>query len=352
MRKRKLLRWISRKGFSRSDMSFLKLSDVTIGYPDKNRTRTIQKNLNLTADKGELIALIGKNGCGKSTLIRSIACLQPIFSGEISLENKDLISLKPEKRARLLSVVLTGQHSVASFNVRELISIGRDPYTGWLGSLSERDNEIISDAMKITYLEGFDDRSIYELSDGERQRVFIARALAQDTPLILLDEPTSHLDLPNRINILLLLQKLARETGKTIIISTHELETAMQVADKLWLMENSNGVAVGTPEDLVLNGSFEDIFQHSSYEFDKEYGSFIVQKNLDKFITTHVSKPNGLIARWTTKALSRKGYKITSDAPVELYVDEENKSWTLNFNGETIVTYSIEEALKALSYLN
>src|SRR5690554_7884853 len=155
MRKRKLLRWISRKGFLRSDMSFLKLSDVTIGYPDKNRTRTIQKNLNLTADKGELIALIGKNGCGKSTLIRSIACLQPIFSGEISRENKDLISLKPEKRARLLSVVLTGQHSVASFNVRELISIGRDPYTGWLGSLSERDNEIISDAMKITYLEGF-----------------------------------------------------------------------------------------------------------------------------------------------------------------------------------------------------
>src|SRR5690554_242075 len=210
MRKRKLLRWISRKGFLRSDMSFLKLSDVTIGYPDKNRTRTIQKNLNLTADKGELIALIGKNGCGKSTLIRSIACLQPIFSGEISLENKDLISLKPEKRARLLSVVLTGQQSVASFNVRDLVSIGRDPYTGWLGSLSERDNEIISDAMKITYLEGFEDRSIYELSDGERQRVFIARALAQDTPLILLDEPTSHLDLPNRINILSLDRKSTR----------------------------------------------------------------------------------------------------------------------------------------------
>ncbi len=333
-------------------MSFLQLSDLTIGYPDKNRVREIQSNLNLSADRGELIALIGKNGCGKSTLIRTIACLQPLYSGKILLENKDLVNLKPEKRARLVSVVLTGQHSVASFNVRELISIGRDPYTGWLGSLSDKDNEIISDAMNITYLEGFDDRSIHELSDGERQRVFIARALAQDTPLILLDEPTSHLDLPNRINILLLLQKLARNTGKTIIISTHELETAMQVADKLWLMEKGKGVTVGAPEDLVLNGSFEEIFHHHSYEFDKEYGSFIVKENLDKFVTTIVSKPDGLMARWTTKALSRKGYKIISNAPVELMVNEENRTWTLRYNNETIVTHSIEEALKALSYLN
>lgn len=335
-----------------SDMSFLKLSDITIGYPDKNRTKTVQENLNLSADRGELIALIGKNGCGKSTLIRSIACLQPIYSGKIQLENKDLVNLKPEMRARLLSVVLTGQHSVASFNVRELVSIGRDPYTGWLGSLSERDNEIISDALIMTHLEGFEDRSIYELSDGERQRAFIARALAQDTPLILLDEPTSHLDLSNRINILLLLQKLARDTGKTILISTHELETAMQVADKLWLMEHGKGVIVGAPEDLVLNGSFEKIFHHSSYEFDKEYGSFIVQKNLDKNITTHVTNPDGLMARWTTKALSRKGYKIISDAPVELFVNEDNNSWTLKFNDEIVVVYSIEEALKSLSYLN
>ena len=352
MRKKESLKWISPKGFWKDDLPFLQLSDLTIGYPDKNKTRKVQSNLNLSADRGELIALIGKNGCGKSTLIRSIACLQPVYKGVISLENKDLVGLRPEKRARLLSVVLTGQHSVASFNVRELISIGRDPYTGWLGSLSERDNEIISDAMKSTYLEGFENRSIFELSDGERQRVFIARALAQDTPLILLDEPTSHLDLPNRINILLLLQKLARDTGKTILISTHELETAMQVADKLWLMEYGKGVVVGAPEDLVLNGSFEEIFHHNSYEFDKEYGSFIVQKNLDKYITTHVSKPDGLMARWTTKALSRKGYKITSDAPIELFVNEENKSWTLKFNDEIVVTHSIEEALKSLSYLN
>jgi len=332
-------------------MSFLQLSDVTIGYPGIKGIRNVQSNLSLSADSGELIALIGKNGCGKSTLIRSIACLQPIYCGTIYLEGKNLIGLKPVKRAQLLSVVLTGQHSVASFNVRELISNGRDPYTGWLGSLSERDNEIVSKSMEQTYLEGFSDRNIHELSDGERQRVFIARALAQDTPLILLDEPTSHLDLPNRINILLLLQKLARDTGKTILISTHELETAMQVADKLWLMEKGKGVTVGVPEDLVLNGSFEEIFHHQSYEFDKEYGSFVVQKTLDKFVTTKVCRPDGLMARWTTKALSRKGYKIINDADTEMFVDEENRTWTLKKASETIVTHSIEEALTALSYL-
>lgn len=333
-------------------MSFLQLSDVTIGYTAKNRLNIIQSNLNLTAERGELIVLIGKNGCGKSTLLRSIAFLQPIHKGSISLNGKNLTQLSPGKRARLLSIVLTEQQSVASFTVKELISIGRDPYTGWLGNLTEEDKKIVAEATDLTDLNGFEERNIHELSDGERQRVFIARALAQDTPLIILDEPTSHLDLPNRINILLLLQKLARDTGKTILISTHELETAMQVADKLWLMESRGGVSVGVPEDMVLNGSFDKVFHHHNYEFDKEYGSFIVQKQLDKSIKTIVNKPDGLMARWTTKALSRKGYKISEKAEVELYVDEAKRSWTVKKGELSVVTYSIEEALQEITEFN
>lgn len=331
------------------DMPFLHLSNVSIGYPDKKGAVIVQSGLTLSAEKGELIVLIGKNGCGKSTLLRSIAHLQPIFQGEIFLNNENLLEIPPKRRARLLSVVLTEQQPVASFTVRELISIGRDPYTGWLGSLSDEDNIIISEALEMACLHGFEGRNIYELSDGERQRVFIARALAQDTPVILLDEPTSHLDLPNRINILLLLQKLARETGKTIFISTHELETAIQVADKLWLMEKGKGVTVGVPEDMVLNGSFDKVFRHRSYVFDKEYGSFVVQKQLDKFITTRVKNPDGLMARWTTKALSRKGYKITEDAQLELSVDEGNRCWTVMNGSKTVVTYTVEDTLKILS---
>ena len=332
-------------------MPLLQLSHVSIGYPALKRPYIVQSDLTLTANEGELIALIGKNGCGKSTLLRSIASLQPIYHGEVQLNGQNLSEITPKKRARLLSVVRTGQQSVASFNVRELISIGRDPYTGWLGSLTDDDNQIISRAIEMTYLQGFEERNIHELSDGERQRVFIARALAQDTPVILLDEPTSHLDLPNRINILLLLQKLARETGKTIFISTHELETAMQVADKLWLMDKEKGVTVGVPEDMVLNGSFDTVFRHPSYEFDKAFGSFIVLKKLDKTIATRVQHPNGLMARWTTKALSRKGYRITSDAALELFVDEENLSWVIRKGELSVVTHSIEEALLKIADL-
>lgn len=330
-------------------MSFLQLSNVTIGYPAGQGTKVVQYGLTLTANAGELIALIGKNGCGKSTLLRSIACLQPILQGSILLHGENLAEMSPKRRARLLSVVLTEQQQVASFTVRELISIGRDPYTGWLGSLSEEDNRIIDEAMNMTYLNGFEQRNIHELSDGERQRVFIARALAQNTPMILLDEPTSHLDLPNRINILLLLQKLARETGKTIFISTHELETAMQVADKLWLMEREKGVTVGVPEDMVLNGIFDKVFQHPSYEFDKEYGSFVVQKLLDKSISTRVQHPGSLMARWTTKALTRRGFRISSGAPVELMVNEERRCWIISHEGESVETYSIGEALQQIS---
>lgn len=332
-------------------MPLLQLNHVSIGYRTHRQPHIVQSNLTLTAREGELIALIGRNGCGKSTLLRSIASLQPIWEGEILLNGKDLHALTPQKRARLLSVVLTGQQSVAAFTVRELISIGRDPYTGWLGSLTDEDRRIISRAIGMTYLEGYEERNIHELSDGERQRVFIARALVQDTPVILLDEPTSHLDLPNRINILLLLQKLARETGKTIFISTHELETAMQVADKLWLMEKGKGITVGAPEDLVLNGSFDTVFHHPSYEFDKEYGSFVVQKQLDKSVTTQVQHPDGLMARWTTKALSRKGWRITGDAPLQLFVDEEKNCWVLVRGTQRVVTHSIEEMLRQMADL-
>ena len=332
-------------------MAFLQLQSVSIGYQHKNKPVFVQEKLDIVANKGELIALIGKNGCGKSTLMRSIALLQPIFEGQIMIEGKDIATLTPRQRARLISIVLTDQRAEASFNVRELIAIGRDPYTGWLGSLSDNDQQAIDKAMEMTNLIGFEHRNIHELSDGERQRVFIARALAQDTPVILLDEPTSHLDLPNRINILLLLQRLARETNKTIFISTHELETAMQAADKIWLMEKNNGIRNGVPEDMVLEGTFDTVFGHPSYEFDKEYGSFVIKKILDKQIATHVSNPNSLMARWTTKALSRKGYQIAANAPVTVIVDEETGSWQIEARQKTLIVNRIEELLEILAQL-
>lgn len=329
--------------------NFLQLHNLSIGYRTGKKEVTVQENLNLSASKGELIALIGRNGCGKSTLLRSMSWLQPIHKGKIVVDGNNLSEITPRNRAQLISVVLTDQRAEASFNVKELISIGRDPYTGWLGSLSEEDNKIIENAIEMTNLQGFENRNINELSDGERQRVFIARALAQNTSIILLDEPTSHLDLPNRISILLLLQRLARETNKTIFISTHELETAMQVADKIWLMKKLDGVKVGTPEDMVLQGTFDTVFSHSNYDFDKEYGSFVIKNQLNKYITTIVENPNSLTARWTTKALSRKGYHIINNAPISVSVNETNNAWTISNRYDTKIASNIEEMLKVIS---
>lgn len=332
--------------------SFLQIKDLQIGYQVGKKRMVVQDKLHLTANKGELIALIGRNGCGKSTLLRSMSWLQPILSGKIEIDGEDVSQITPKKRAQLISIVLTDQRAEASFNVRELISIGRDPYTGWLGSLSENDNDIISQSIEMTNLEGFENRNIQELSDGERQRVFIARALAQDTPIILLDEPTSHLDLPNRINILLLLQKLARDTNKTIFISTHELETAMQVADKIWLMEKQNGVRVGVPEDMVLEGTFDTVFSHSNYDFDKEYGSFVVKNQLDKHVTTIVENPNSLMARWTTKALSRKGFHIINDAPIVVKTNQSQNIWSVQHQGQSIEVHNIENMLQIIAHFS
>lgn len=330
-------------------MNLLQLTNVSIGYKIKNHHYVVQQNLNLSANSGEFITIIGKNGCGKSTLLRSMSCLQPILKGRILVSGEDIFTMKPSQRARLLSVVLTDRQLAADFTVKELIAIGRDPYTGWLGKLTDKDEEIIAKSIAMTNLEGFENRNVNKLSDGEKQRVFIARALAQDTPIILLDEPTSHLDLPNRVSTLLLLQNLARETGKTIFISTHELETALQVADKMWIMEKQNGVHVGTPEDMVLQGVFDNVFEHKTYEFDKEYGSFMIKKNLDKLVYTKVIGKPGVMTRWTTRALTRKGYQISNNADSVIIIDEDNKTWIIEFGSRSEKANSIGEVLSVLS---
>jgi len=330
-------------------VAFLQLNNLNVGYFNNNRINVIQKDINLSADKGELIALIGTNGCGKSTLLRSISCLQPVISGEVLLEGYNVLKMKSKRRASQISVVLTSIESVASFTVKELIAIGRDPFTGWLGKLTAKDEEIIRQAIEVTHLHGFENRSIHQLSDGERQRVFIARAMAQDTPLMLLDEPTSHLDLPNRINTLLLLQKLAHQTSKTILISTHELETAMQVADKIWLMKKNAGVSVGTPEDLILTGKINTAFDSnnsgSDYIFDEMSGGFSIKQQMYETIEVEVNGGNELIRKWTFQALRKNGYNIVNKAAIKILLEEEARSWQIKKDNKLKTVHSIEELI-------
>lgn len=250
--------------------------DLSVGYHRGKQLWAVQRHLNLEAVPGELIALIGPNGCGKSTLLRTLAGLQEPLEGCVRLDTSDLADMKPIERAKRISLVLTESVQLGYVTVEQLVAMGRHPYTSLSGKLSKSDEKHIREALQAVHLEAFAQRPVSELSDGERQRVMIAKALAQDTPVILLDEPTSYLDLPNRVEILLLLRKLARDMQKCILISTHEIDLALRLADKLWLMRAGDGMRTGTPGELTADGSIQSVFHGDSFGFDPETGHVII----------------------------------------------------------------------------
>lgn len=250
--------------------------DLSIGYHRGKQVRAVQQQLNLEAKAGALTALIGPNGCGKSTLLKTLAGLQQPLQGNVLLEETDLQSLKLVERAKSISLVLTDAVQLGYVTVEQMVAMGRHPHTSLSGKLSKSDLASIREALKAVRLETFDNRLVSELSDGERQRVMIAKALAQDTPVILLDEPTSFLDLPNRVEIMLLLKKLAHDLQKCILLSTHEVDLAIRLADQLWLMKAEEPLKTGTPAELTADGSIQAVFQGDSFGFDPETGHVII----------------------------------------------------------------------------
>lgn len=240
----------------------LEARNITIGY----RKKTIQSGVNLKAHDSELISLIGTNGTGKSTLLRSLAALQPILCGEIYVDGQEIHHVTPNGRARKISVVLTDTIVAEQLTVYDLIAMGRIPYTSWTNIRGNEDEEIILNAANEVNLSHKIHSPVNELSDGEKQRATIARALAQDTPVILLDEPTSHLDMPNRVEIMILLKRLAEERHKTIIISTHELNLALSHSHYIWLLTRTEPVIADTPENILQNPLFQTAF--ASEHFD------------------------------------------------------------------------------------
>ena len=198
-------------------MTVLKTNSLTIGYHNRGKTKTVQSDLNLAVDKGELVCLIGPNGSGKSTLLRTLAGLQQALSGKSYINNKDIQDISLKERARLIALVLTDRIEVEHATVQSIIAMGRHPHTNWWGHVGDDTLQFVEEALEMMHLQDKAAQLITELSDGERQRVMIAKAFVQDTPIIILDEPTAHLDLPNRVEIMLLLHKMAHETGKTVI---------------------------------------------------------------------------------------------------------------------------------------
>ena len=250
--------------------------NLSIGYSSKKEITTIASNINLSFEKGKLIALIGENGIGKSTLLKTLSGIQKPISGHVNLNNKNIQDYSNLELAQNLSLVLTEKLPPSNLTVLELITLGRQPYTNWIGKLSEVDLIQINNAIEITNIEHLRDKKHFEISDGQLQIVLIARALAQDTPLIILDEPTTHLDLSHKVSVLKLLKKLSSETQKCILFSTHDIDLAIQLCDEMIVM-TSKSIVQDNPCKLIEMGIFKDLFNDSSIIFDDKNGKFVVK---------------------------------------------------------------------------
>jgi iron complex transport system ATP-binding protein len=309
-------------------MDTLRTQSLTIGYaPTRNEPHTVAEDLELELSAGELVCLLGPNGIGKSTLMRTLSGLQPALSGEIRLGNQLLKDLTARHRAQRIGIVSTERIDVGHLSGYALVSLGRYPYTDWMGRMDQTDRDIVSNAIQSVGAVYLADRPVSELSDGERQKIMIARALAQETDIILLDEPTAFLDLPRRVEIVALLRSLAHDAGKAILLSTHDLDLALRNADRIWLMTPGQ-VETGIPESLVLNGAFENAFARDSIEFDSASGSFRPAATRDRQIGL---RGTGLTADWTARALERIGFTVllegSTDSSILVSV-EQNKNHT------------------------
>jgi iron complex transport system ATP-binding protein len=324
---------------------------LTIGYTNKGIVRTVGQALDLTLRPGQFICLLGPNGAGKSTLIKTLAGIQLPLDGKVFIGREDIYTIRKSDLARKLSLVLADVVQTGNLDVYTVLTLGRYPYANWLGTLRETDRKIIIEAAHATGIGEHLGKQLAELSDGERQKVMITRALVQDTPLIILDEPTAHLDLPSRVEVMRLLRTMARQTKKAIILSTHELDLALQAADTIWLMMPNQSLISGAPEDLIINGTFEKAFSKNGFDFCRDTGTFRVNApDEDKTIQLI---GEGYTYFWTKRALEREGYRIVNEAEDIVSVQQSihTSQWTLRradivlrFNAiETLLTFLCSE---------
>ena len=321
----------------------LAIKDLAVGYHTKKKDLVVLENINLYLRHGELVCFMGPNGVGKSTLLRTIAGVQKPLAGEIKIEDVDLSAISIAELSTKMSLVLTDGINAGNMTGRELVGLGRYPYLGWRVDFSEDDLHKIEESITLAQVSSYADKKVHELSDGQLQKMMIARALCQDTPIMILDEPTAHLDLNNRVAIINLLKDLTRKTGKSILIATHELDLALQSADRLWLAGHHVPVISGFPEDMVLNGAIDSVFELKG--FDLKTGQ-LKKKSLGKKVSLQGS---GYQYLWTKNALERNGYEISSESDFQIRImASKNLNWEVENKG-IVATNTLEELI---NYLN
>ncbi|MBK8033613.1 MAG: ABC transporter ATP-binding protein [Chloroflexi bacterium] len=328
----------------------LQLEELSAGYVQRGKAaRPVVQPFSTNINPGTVTCLIGPNGAGKSTLLRTIAGMQKPLSGRVLIGGSDVQRLSAAERARRLSVVLTQKMEVGLFTGYALVALGRTPYTGWLGQLSDHDHQVVRRAIELVGAESLAERPVQHMSDGERQRIMIARALAQEPDLLILDEPTAFLDLPRRVECMLLLRDLARRTGCGVVLSTHDLDLALRCADQIWLLPYTGRIQVGLPEDLVLNGAFEAAFRSTTAGFDLLTGTF---QPIARSSAQVVLAGAGAPYVWTKRALEREGYDVVDQPAPHLptiHVESTGTpGWQVKQSNRCIDCDSLRAVLEAL----
>ncbi|MFR9166788.1 MAG: ABC transporter ATP-binding protein [Dysgonomonas sp.] len=308
--------------------------NISIGYSKSvSNTKVLHKKLSLELYAGELTCLLGVNGAGKSTLLRTLSNMQQPLDGSVCYRGKDIRGFSTSELSQMIGLVLTDKTMIGGFTVSQLVELGRYPYTGFFGSLSAKDKAVVKEAMQSTGILEKADSYVAELSDGERQKAMIAKSLAQECPVVMLDEPTAFLDIVSRIEIVNLLRTIAVTQNKAILLTTHDIELALSLSDRLWLLSKEKGFVSGTTEDVLLSGAIESFLSRDNLEFDETSGTFVPHRKYTTLV--FVEAKNDTLYHWTKNFLNRNGFEITaqlSDATFVLKISERNEMEVLKNN--------------------
>lgn len=329
--------------------TFLELQSLEIGYAaQKGSSQSLVPAVSLEVHQGDFIALSGANGTGKSTLLKTIAGIIPSLDGKILLHSKPLQSYSAAEKALLVSIVLTEYPEDQFLHAEDVVAMGRYPHIGFWGIMSASDRHIVAQSMEscgISHLKG---RRLVSLSDGERQKTMIAKALAQDSPLIILDEPSAFLDYPGKIELMQLLKQLVKTSNKAIIFSSHDLDLVLRSVDQLWLMAKGQPLVTGKPEELVLSGQINRYFDRDGLSFDPLLGHFIPErkKGWMVFVNGH-----HLHAKWLNNSLLRHGFLLSANPDEELQVACETETFTIKYKGKAYICSTIDSVTDKLMQL-
>ena len=318
---------------------------LSAGYRKRKSVTTVLRNVDLELHEGELVSLLGANGAGKSTLIRTICGLQPALAGRVVVGDKDVERLTPRQLSKTIALVTTERTFAGGLTVSELVGLGRHPHTGFLGRLDEHDRQIVATAIEKVGISHKSESYVAELSDGERQKVMIAKALAQEAPVIILDEPTAFLDVASRVEVLQLLHDLARNERRTILISSHDIQQSMALSDRLWIVSDIGEIVSGVTEDLILADKISLLFSNRNVAFDPATGDFLTTRKGARQITLKADSAE--LNKWIANALRRNDLLACEADNPQIYAHTAND---IRLNGNRLC--SIEELLSALKDIN